>query len=61
MNIARDAWLHAGLPTWTPSTTIDRPAVDTWRPVRGAIEGGFCHWIAHPGVEIWGGVRMGQA
>ena len=63
-NVARNAWLHAGLPVTTPASTVDLPVARRsrpptsrpWRspPVRATSS-------SVPGSSTWGGSRSRRA
>jgi acetyl-CoA acetyltransferase family protein len=63
MNIARNAWLQAGLPTTTPATTVDRQCGSGQQAVSfaaGLIAAGVHDVMIGAGVEHMGRVPMGS-
>jgi acetyl-CoA acetyltransferase family protein len=63
MNIARNAWLQAGLPTTTPGTTVDRQCGSGQQAVSfaaGLIAAGVHDVMIGAGVEHMGRVPMGS-
>jgi acetyl-CoA acetyltransferase family protein len=62
-NIARNAWLQAGLPTTTPATTIDRQCGSGQQAVSfaaGLIAAGVHDVMIGAGVEHMGRIPMGS-
>jgi acetyl-CoA acyltransferase len=62
-NIARNAWLQAGLPVSTPATTVDRQCGSGQQAVSfaaGLIAAGFHDVMIGAGVEHMGRVPMGS-
>jgi acetyl-CoA acetyltransferase family protein len=63
-NIARNAWLQAGLPVTTPATTIDRQCGSAQQAVTfaaGLIAAGVHDVVIGAGVEHMGRIPMGSA
>jgi len=62
-NIARNAWLQAGLPVTTPATTVDRQCGSGQQAITfaaGMIAMGACDIAIGAGVEHMGRVPMGS-
>ena len=62
MNIARNAWLTAGLPMEVPATTVDRQCGSSQQAINVAaamIQSGWCDVVVAGGVESMSRVPMG--
>jgi acetyl-CoA acyltransferase len=63
LNIARDAWLAAGMPITTPGTTVDRQCGSSQQAIHFAanlIQSGVCDVTIAGGVESMTRVPMGS-
>ena len=64
LNVARNAWLAAGLPEGVPSTTVDRQCGSSQQAIHFAVQGvmaGSCDLVVASGLEHMTRVPLGSS